>query len=144
MADFTDAYGVWFDLGTLSAFPNWQIFDRPCQQGVLFRFTFLANWSDWKDRKGFRSWAWFRFVHHDDSGGFTVVEPSFRLYPKEQQMLKEMPILSRLELNPYTIRKASFKQVIDYRSKPSISAVNPGVSVPVLDWSLKVEYMDEG
>ena len=143
MADYTDAYGLWIDLGTLTAATLWQTFDRPSQSGVLFRFSFFANWGDWQNRLGWRSWAWFRFAHHDDAGTFQYVEPAFKLFPKPEPMLIELPILSRLYSNPYTWRKASFKQFIDYRSRPVSSAVNSSGIVPNLPWDLKIEYLDD-
>lgn len=148
MSDFTDGYGLWIDCGELPSDNTWQFFPRPTQSGSLFRLTFLTNWADWNQRKGWRSFGRFRFAHYDDSGVFNLVEPSFPIYLKPEQMFLRLPILPELYNQPYNIRLASFKKYRLFKPGPKLDSITPGInfnqaqaSVPDIPWALKVEYL---
>lgn len=148
MADFTDAYGLWIDCGELLASNSWQLFTRPTQQGALFRLTFKLDWAAWDNRMGWRSFGRFRFSHHDDSGAFNLVEPSFPIYPKREQMLIRCPILPEFYTDTYNIRLASYRKYRKFKPPPSVKAITGQISydrdkskIPDIPWSLKVEYL---
>lgn len=146
---YTDAIGIWQELNftPLPAGDDWVTFPNDCKAGRLFRFKFETDWEDWDGLKGFRSFGYLRFAYHDDAGGFGLVTPSIRLYPKQEEMLWEMPTLQDLQDNPWTIRKAQLKRIGRRYPWPhgwvsSTGPLNFGAEVPpVLNWSLYAEYL---
>lgn len=95
---------------------------------------------------GFRSFGYLRFAYRDDSGEFNLVTASVRLYPKQEQMLWEIPTLLDLQDNSWTIRKAEFKRVwrrypwpIGWEESGTLNFDN--LKPPILDWGLSIEYL---
>lgn len=146
---FTDAIGIWQELNVTPVLgtDDWETFPNDCKNGRLFRLKFETNWADWEIPKGFRSFGYLRFAYRDDSNGFNLVTPSIRIYPKLEEMLFEIPTLTDLQNNPWTIRKAQFKRVARrYPFPKDWQTTNDPLNFnnekpPVLNWSLYITYL---
>ena len=115
---FTDAYGIWDDL--CFNFPpssnSENFLQKDTSSRELFRFKFSTDWKRWNNEwVGYKSFLQCRLLYHDDSGGFTFSQGSFRVYVKlEAQLIQKLP-LPQLSDNPWTIRRLAISRRFFHR-----------------------------
>lgn len=143
---YTDAYGTWQELTPvfLTASFDWVLTPNPCPlSSELFRVKFETDWSKWNNYQGYQSYGLLRVSYSDDSGVHgNNVTPSFRIYPKQEEMLFNLPIIQKLSDNPWAIRKFQFKKIRKKRPFPrNVTVETLFNDFPDLDWKMYIEYL---
>ena len=149
MADYTDSYGSWIDLGRIAPNYNWQQFPRDVggyggRDGLTFRFVFHYNQAEWNANLQGRSYGLFTFSYLDDSGNFNYADQkTIKLYPQPQHLLLEKQTFAEFYSNPYIRRRCQIKRV-DYGRTGKYIDINTGKAVysnQRLPWELQVYYL---
>ncbi|HLO48491.1 MAG TPA: hypothetical protein VK211_08775 [Kamptonema sp.] len=110
---FSDS-SKWFDYGTRSALPTWQLFSSGTFGSSLFEVTFSLDWDAWNNPEDvrFKSYCWLRFYYRKD-GLFTVTEQARKIYLQPESQVIEMPVPSRIQgyesIPGYVIRVPGFR-----------------------------------
>ncbi|MEZ2250214.1 MAG: hypothetical protein ACBR21_18075 [Microcoleus sp.] len=115
---FTDAYGIWDDLCSNFAVSSKseELFSKDTAERELFKFNFFTDWARWDDEwAGYKSFLLCRLLYHDDSGGFKLIQESFKVYVKPDTQLILKPPLSQLKDNPWAIRRLAVKRKFFHR-----------------------------
>lgn len=115
---FTDAYGIWDDLCTNFAVSSKleNLLSKNTADRELFRFKFATDWTRWDNEwEGYKSFLLCKLLYHDDSGGYNLIQNTFRIYVKKQQQLIVKPSLPQWIDNPWSIRRLSVQRKFFHR-----------------------------
>jgi hypothetical protein len=115
---FTDAYGTWdilcWNLNVSSK--SQQLLSENTGNRELFKFTFYTDWDRWHNEwTGYKSFLFCRLFYQDDSGGFSYLQGSFRVYVKEEEQLIQKLPLPQFKDNPWAIRKLEVSRKFFHR-----------------------------
>jgi hypothetical protein len=129
MATIADDIGTWEQVGTVDINYSWTLAPDSLVSAETFRFTYVLNWDDWNNYKGYRSFALMRFFYPTSN---IIIGETKRLYPKQYQEIKTYIIPEQLKAQGIILRDLSLKKVITYRR------ILIAESIP---WQLKIEYL---
>lgn len=154
MADYTDSYGSWIDLGTLQPTDNnWLQYPRDIggfggQDGLTFRFVFRVPSNDWEawynGTAGLRSYGLFTFAYLDDQSNFNYADQqTIRLYPQPQNLLLEKQTFAEFYSNPYIRRRGQIKRILTGRGSKyyNINTGQVGYTRNIAPWTLQIYYL---
>jgi hypothetical protein len=137
MADIFSDSNRWFDFGSLSALPTWQLFSSGALNGNLFEVKFLLDWTEWNSVENlkFKSYCLLRFYYRKN-GIFNVVEESRKLFIKPENQVIRMPIPSEFQNldNQLVTRVPGFR----YQTFKKAAMDTPDA---VLPWALQLRYL---
>ncbi|WP_375470983.1 hypothetical protein [uncultured Nostoc sp.] len=89
MPQSTDSLGTWDNLGIITLDLDWQVFSTTSINAKRLRFTYFYDLDEWENSEKYKSYAIARFYYPTVND---TVSPSFRLYPKPQQEIRDYPL----------------------------------------------------
>jgi len=138
MSDIFSDSSRWFDLGSLPATPDWQLFASGALGGKLFEVSFDLDWSTWNSGSSgkFKSYCLLNFYYRRN-GIFDVSEQrAKKIYLKPGAQLIQAPIpaeFTTLNSNMVT-RVPGFR----YQTFKNTAMYTPEAVFP---WILKLRYL---
>jgi hypothetical protein len=128
----------WFDLGSLPALPDWQLFSSGALGGKLFEVSFELDWNAWNSNSTgkFKSYCLLNFYYRRN-GIFDVSEQhSKKIYlkPGIQIIQSPAPIEFTSENSSVVMRVPAFK----YQTFKKAAMDTPEAVFP---WVLKLRYL---
>jgi hypothetical protein len=138
MSDIFSDNSRWFDFGSLSATPDWQLFVSGAIGGKLFEVNFELDWNAWNsDSNGkFKSYCLLNFYYRRN-GVFDVSEQrAKKIYLKPGTQLIQAPMPDEfMTLNSSIVtRVPGFR----YQTFKSAAMYRPEAVFP---WTLKLRYL---